>query len=258
MFGARGGRATDAGGSVDWFGCCAECGQPRSPARANAKEGTHVFTVIEHEVRTADVDTGDPGESPGDFFLFESRLLHPHTGDLVGVDSGKCMIAIRTFVCDATARIHGKGKIVVAGAFFSENDGVLPITGGTGAYRRRPDSSSSGPSERGHPADVRPRRLTDAKSEAHAPVWGLRAGTRRRRQLSVKARRPSRSLVAGSLVFVVVVAFIGRFGALGTGGVLSPGAARRLLGVVRVLAVGRELRVVVVAFVVVARAHGST
>ena len=103
--------------------------------QAHAKDGTHVFTVIEHEVRTADVDTGDPGESSGDFFLFESRLLHPRTGDLVGVDSGKCMIAIRTFVCDATARINGKGKIVVAGAFFSENDGVLPITGGTGAYR---------------------------------------------------------------------------------------------------------------------------
>ena len=104
-------------------------------AKASAKEGTHVFTVIEHEVRTADVDAGDPGESAGDYFLFESRLLHPNTGDLVGVDSGKCMIAIRTFVCDATARINGKGKIVVAGAFFSENDGVLPITGGTGAYR---------------------------------------------------------------------------------------------------------------------------
>jgi hypothetical protein len=103
--------------------------------QAHAKDGTHVFTVIEHEVRTADVDTGDAGESPGDYFLFESRLLHPHTGDVVGVDSGKCMIAIRTFVCDATARINGKGKIVVAGAFFSENDGVLPITGGTGAYR---------------------------------------------------------------------------------------------------------------------------
>ena len=103
--------------------------------QASAKEGTHVFTVIEHEVRTADVDTGDPGESPGDFFLFESRLLHPSTGDVVGVDSGKCMLAIRTFVCDATARINGKGKIVVAGAFFHENDGVLPITGGTGAYR---------------------------------------------------------------------------------------------------------------------------
>ena len=103
--------------------------------QANAKEGTHVVTVIEHEVRNADVDTGDPGESPGDYFLFESRLLHPASGDVLGVDSGKCMLAIRTFVCDATARINGKGKIVVAGAFFSENDGVLPITGGTGAYR---------------------------------------------------------------------------------------------------------------------------
>src|SRR4051794_16731190 len=103
--------------------------------QANAKEGTHVFTVIEHEVRSADVDTGDPGESPGDYFLFESRLRNPHTGNVVGVDSGKCMIAIRTFVCDATARINGKGKIVVYGALFRENDGVLPITGGTGVYR---------------------------------------------------------------------------------------------------------------------------
>ena len=71
----------------------------------------------------------------GDYFLFESRLMRPSTGDVVGVDSGKCMIGIRTFVCDATARINGKGKIVVAGALFSENDGVIAITGGTGAYR---------------------------------------------------------------------------------------------------------------------------
>jgi hypothetical protein len=45
------------------------------------------------------------------------------------------MIAIRTFACEATARINGQGKIVVAGAFFHENDGVIAITGGTGAYR---------------------------------------------------------------------------------------------------------------------------
>ena len=31
------------------------------------KSGAHVLTVIEHEVRNADVDTGDPGESPGDY-----------------------------------------------------------------------------------------------------------------------------------------------------------------------------------------------
>ena len=32
--------------------------------QANGKEGTHAFTVIEHEVRTADVDTGDPARAP--------------------------------------------------------------------------------------------------------------------------------------------------------------------------------------------------
>ncbi len=101
---------------------------------AAAKSGDHVLTVIEHEVRTAGVDVGDPGDSPGDYFLFEGRLTDPQTGKVVGWDSGKCMIVVWTFRCDATVRINGKGKIDVAGSLFSESDNRIAITGGTGGY----------------------------------------------------------------------------------------------------------------------------
>jgi hypothetical protein len=105
-------------------------------ARASAaRTGRTVFTVLEIEQRSAGVDVGDAGESAGDYFLFESRLLTPDGDHAVGRDSGKCTIAVRTFICDATASIFHKGKIQVAGAFFSETDAKLPIVGGTGAYR---------------------------------------------------------------------------------------------------------------------------
>jgi len=50
------------------------------------------------------------------------------------------MIAIRTFVCDATARIDGEGKIVVSGAFFHENTGccrsrAVPVPGAEARLR---------------------------------------------------------------------------------------------------------------------------
>jgi hypothetical protein len=100
-----------------------------------ARNGGTVFTVLEIENRTAMVDVGDAGESPGDYFLFESRLLTPDRSATVGRDSGKCMLGVTTFVCDATASIFHKGKLQVAGAFFSDADARIPIVGGTGAYR---------------------------------------------------------------------------------------------------------------------------
>lgn len=104
-------------------------------ARAAAdRDGSRVLTFLEVEDRVADVDVGAPGESPGDYFLFENRLLSADGSRLLGRDSGRCMINIRTFTCDATARIFGKGKIVVSGTFFAENDARIAITGGTGRF----------------------------------------------------------------------------------------------------------------------------
>jgi hypothetical protein len=100
-----------------------------------ARKGGTVITALEIEDRTAFVDVGDAGESPGDYFLFESRLLTPDRSATIGRDSGKCMLGVRTFVCEATASIFHKGKLQVAGAFFTDSDARIPIVGGTGAYR---------------------------------------------------------------------------------------------------------------------------
>jgi hypothetical protein len=104
-------------------------------ARASAKaEGTHVVAVIEKERRSAFVDVGDPGDSAGDYFLFESDLLN-NSGDVVGRDSVKCTLGVRTFICDATGTLFHRGKLTAYGAFFGENDARLAITGGTGAFK---------------------------------------------------------------------------------------------------------------------------
>jgi hypothetical protein len=102
---------------------------------AAARQGTQVLTVLEIEERSASVDVGDSGESPGDYFLFGSRLMTPDGSTQVGRDSGRCTLGIRSFICDATASIFHNGKIAVYGALFAEADAKLPVIGGTGRYR---------------------------------------------------------------------------------------------------------------------------
>jgi hypothetical protein len=132
--------ASGASGHADRHGWPASSARPAAAIAhaahvSAARKGGQVITVLEIEQRSASVDVGDPGESPGDFFLFESDLKTPDGSRTVGRDSGRCMLGIRTFVCDATASIFHKGKIQVAGAFFSESDARIPIVGGTGAFR---------------------------------------------------------------------------------------------------------------------------
>ena len=106
----------------------------RAATATAVRSGDHALTVIEHEVRSAGVDVGEPGDSPGDYFLFESKLTDPRSGKVVGWDSGKCMLVVWTFRCEATAKINGKGKIEVGGSFFSATDNRIAVTGGTGSY----------------------------------------------------------------------------------------------------------------------------
>jgi len=90
--------------------------------------------VREIENRGHYVDVGKQGESAGDYFIFEGRLMR--NGEQVGRDFGRCLLGFRTFTCEATASIEGEGKIVVGGTLFSERrDFRLAITGGTGSFK---------------------------------------------------------------------------------------------------------------------------
>jgi len=96
--------------------------------------GSQTIKVREIQNRGRYIDVGKPGESPGDYFIFESRLMRQ--GEQVGRDSGRCMLGVRTFTCEATASLAGEGKIVVGGTLFSDrSDFRLAITGGTGAFK---------------------------------------------------------------------------------------------------------------------------
>jgi hypothetical protein len=94
--------------------------------------GSHRIVVIEQEVRSAFVDVGAAGESPGDSFIFEGRLWNAGRTRVVGRDSGQCTIRIRSFHCNATAFLMGRGTITIDGATFGPD--LYAIVGGTGHF----------------------------------------------------------------------------------------------------------------------------
>ena len=93
--------------------------------------GRNTLTVVTEADRQREVDVGAEGESTGDFFVSEETVYNSGGGKVIGEDTVRCKIGIRTFTCAATIRLDGRGKIRVAGAFFGPRDVVLPITGGT-------------------------------------------------------------------------------------------------------------------------------
>ena len=89
------------------------------------------MTVVTEVDRETGVDVGAEGESTGDFFVGEETVYNSGGGKVIGEDTVRCEIGIRTFNCAGTIKLDGRGKIRVAGAFFGPRDVVIPITGGT-------------------------------------------------------------------------------------------------------------------------------
>jgi hypothetical protein len=134
------GSSSDTGSDPDHLGWPVSSTQSPAAvvnaAHASAKrDDTKVLTVLEVVDLEEFVDVGEPGEGPGDVFLFENDLMNPAGTRIVGRDSGHCVIGIETFTCDATALIFGKGEIVVSSPTFNDNDIKFAITGGTGKFR---------------------------------------------------------------------------------------------------------------------------
>jgi hypothetical protein len=84
------------------------------------------------------VDTGDPGPSLGDMFVFRERLSSE--GQRVGHDGGVCTLTSKRMElsCEVTVQLEG-GQVASQGLISEQGPEphtfVIPITGGSGIYR---------------------------------------------------------------------------------------------------------------------------
>ena len=100
-------------------------------AQRLAGRDNNTLTLVAEIERDRFVNLGREGFSTGDFFVFEETVYAARGRRVVGEDTVRCEAGIRTFSCEATIKLDGRGKIRVAGAFFSRRDNVIPVTGGT-------------------------------------------------------------------------------------------------------------------------------
>lgn len=134
---ATGTAAADTSAQGGWRGVPAEsvaAAESMATASSARRPAGQTLLLVTEEVRSAGVDVGRRGESPGDFFMFEERLYDRSGSRVVGRDSVRCEVRIRTFSCEGTILVNGRGKIHVAGALFGPRDNVVPVTGGTGHF----------------------------------------------------------------------------------------------------------------------------
>ena len=104
-------------------------------AACSPSDQKKMITVADARVHKAQmVDIGEPGDSPGDMFVFDQPLLDPH-GNNIGNNSGVCF---RTRIghslqCQWTLTMNN-GSIQVAGREFDQGASDIAIAGGTGKY----------------------------------------------------------------------------------------------------------------------------
>ncbi len=107
----------------------------RIPPEATAAQlHGQVVVVRAHTLSFAEIDVNQDGFGPGDYFLFREELKAPHSQDVVGRDTVRCMAGFRTFTCDGTIQLFGRGKLTVYGTEFTERDNRLAVTGGTSRF----------------------------------------------------------------------------------------------------------------------------
>lgn len=114
-----------------------------SSSKAAATQTIKLFALT---VQQAEIDVGTPGFGLGDQFVFSDDLSAQKGSEKIGFDAGVCTIVrlddhgnTATNQCVATASLH-EGQIAIQGLVtFAGEEGpgtfVLPITGGSGAYK---------------------------------------------------------------------------------------------------------------------------
>ncbi len=134
-FGAGGASAGSGEEKLGWSGRPVTSVAEAQRLSAAGRGDDSTLIVVTRQVRGKYVDVGAEGNSPGDFFLFEERVFNSTDTEIIGRDSIRCELGLRTFTCEGTIRINGRGKLRIAGTLFRDNDNVYPVTGGTRDFR---------------------------------------------------------------------------------------------------------------------------
>jgi hypothetical protein len=107
--------------------------------RAAKHEGNgRTVHVIEHAVTDTVVHSGGPGDVTGNLLTFHNKVYNEANTEQVGTDQGTCVRiapAEGSWECSWTTFL-AQGQITVEGPFYDTKNSILPITGGTGAYRK--------------------------------------------------------------------------------------------------------------------------
>jgi len=109
-------------------------GPAAAKAVAAASDDSRHLVVIARTLRERGVDLPPSGESTGDVFFFEEAIWNRARTKRIGTTAAECQLGIRTFNCEGTLLLFGRGKIQVDGNFFADRDSVIPVTGGTGHF----------------------------------------------------------------------------------------------------------------------------
>jgi len=94
-----------------------------------------LITIADARVNSAQlIDSGEPGDSPGDILIFDQPLLDQGMTE-IGNNSGACIRSRvgHSFQCQWTLTFES-GSIQVAGREFDQGTSTISIVGGTGMY----------------------------------------------------------------------------------------------------------------------------
>lgn len=95
------------------------------------------LVVFEHDTMQHQTDIGEPGQGPGDQYLFAGDVFDRPGGTFLGTASGSCTeLSSNKSVCNATLNLAG-GQLVVQGVGdMGEGDThQLSVVGGNGIYQ---------------------------------------------------------------------------------------------------------------------------
>jgi hypothetical protein len=115
--------------------CGAWWAQQPTASHAQMPQTTTLITIADaRNGRTQRIDLGEPGDSPGDMFVFDQPLLNSMY-EPIGANSGFCIRTLpgRFSECQWTLTLTN-GTITVAGREADSGTSTIPIVGGSGDY----------------------------------------------------------------------------------------------------------------------------